>query len=135
MVQVEPAQWVPASRLGEAEASLRRSQVAGMTLESVIYHPLSLRMAFIRCWIRKVVQCLPLKERLNAFAIMERHMKSLALFGLIFAGMTFPAFAKTGFAPLDEITGMFDSVGNNSSWLLIAAIAFVIYIAGSAHRA
>lgn len=62
-------------------------------------------------------------------------MKSLAIFGLTLVAMNSPAFAKTGFAPLDSITGMFDSVSNNSSWLVIAAIAFVIYIAGSAHRA
>jgi hypothetical protein len=49
--------------------------------------------------------------------------------------MNSPAFAKTGFDAVDSITGMFNTVGNNSSWLLIAAIAFVIYIAGSAHRA
>jgi hypothetical protein len=62
-------------------------------------------------------------------------MKSLAIFGPIFLTMNSPAFAKTGFDAVDSITGMFNTVGNNSSWLLIAAIAFVIYIAGSAHRA
>ena len=62
-------------------------------------------------------------------------MKSLAIFGPIFFAMNSPAFAKTGFEPLDSIAGMFNTVGSNSSWLLIAAIAFVIYIAGTAHRA
>lgn len=62
-------------------------------------------------------------------------MKSLAIFGLTFVAMNSPAFAKTGFGPLDSITRMFDSAGNNGSWLIIAGIAFVIYIAGTAHRA
>lgn len=62
-------------------------------------------------------------------------MKSLVIFGLTLAAMNSPAFAKTGFEPLDSITRMFDTVGSNSSWLLIAGIAFVIYIAGTAHRA
>ncbi len=62
-------------------------------------------------------------------------MKSLAIFGTAFAGMISPAFARTGVDALDSITRMFDSAGNNSSWLLIAGIAFVIYIAGTAHRA
>lgn len=62
-------------------------------------------------------------------------MKSLAIFGPILFAMNSPAFARTGVDALDSITGMFSTVGNNSSWLLIAGIAFVIYIAGTAHRA
>lgn len=62
-------------------------------------------------------------------------MKSLATSGLVFLAMVSPAFARSRFHALDSITGMFDSIGNNASWLVIAAIAFVIYIAGSAHRA
>jgi hypothetical protein len=66
---------------------------------------------------------------------MERHMKSLAIFGTTLFITTSPAFAKTGFGALDSITGMFSAAGSNTFWLLIAAVAFVIYIAGSAHRA
>jgi hypothetical protein len=66
---------------------------------------------------------------------MERHMKSLTLSGLTLIGMNTVAHAKTGFGSFDSITGMFDTVGSNSSWLIIAGIAFVIYIAGTAHRA
>lgn len=62
-------------------------------------------------------------------------MKSLAIFGTALVGTTSMAFAKTGFKAVDSITGMFNSVGSNSSWLVIAVVAFVIYIAGSAHRA
>lgn len=46
------------------------------------------------------------------------------------------ALAKShGMAALDKISDMFDSLGSNSFWLLIAGVAFVVYIAGSAHRA
>jgi hypothetical protein len=62
-------------------------------------------------------------------------MKSLAIFGTAFLITTSPAFAKTGVGALDSITGMFSAAGSNVAWLLIAAVAFVIYIAGSAHRA
>lgn len=62
-------------------------------------------------------------------------MKSLAIFGTALIGTASTAFAKTGLPALDSITGMFNSIGSNSSWLVIAAVAFVIYIAGSAHRA
>jgi hypothetical protein len=66
---------------------------------------------------------------------MERNMKSLAIFVTAFVGMSTAAQAKSGLEALDSITGIFSAAGNNSSWLIIAAVAFVIYIAGSAHRA
>ena len=64
-------------------------------------------------------------------------MKSLAAFGLGLCCMSSVASAKTvqGLPALDSISDFFTAAGNNSSWLIIAAIAFVIYIAGSAHRA
>ncbi len=62
-------------------------------------------------------------------------MKSLAISGLALIGMNSVAHAKTGLEALDSITDIFSAAGSNSSWLLIAVIAFVIYIAGSAHRA
>jgi hypothetical protein len=62
-------------------------------------------------------------------------MKSLATLALVLTATASPAQAKTGLEALDSISDFFTAAGNNSAWLVIAAIAFVIYIAGSAHRA
>lgn len=66
---------------------------------------------------------------------MERHMKTLAYTGLGLVFMSSAALAKSGLPALDTISDFFSVVSSHSSWLLVAAIAFVVYIAGSAHRA